>query len=252
MIGRIHATSPLGAMSGTNFSDSARARVRIDVFSDTICPWFWIGKRRLERTLEARPDLDAEMVWHAFQLNPTMPAEGMDRRTYLETKFGGADNARGVYGRVIAEGARESLPFDFGAIPRTPNTLDSHRLVRWSGGQPLGQTPMVEALFDAYFAKGLDIGDVDVLARVAVAAGYDEPGARELLAGDEGRAEVAREDRRARSAGITGVPCFILDGKVAVPGAVEPDVFLRVFEEHGIGTAPMDDPSSHLTSGFHG
>ena len=224
-------------MNSADSSGNERTRVRIDVFSDTICPWCWIGKRRLERTLEARPDLDAEMVWHAFQLNPTMPAEGMGRKAYLEAKFGGAHNAREVYGRVIAEGAREALPFDFGVIPRTPNTLESHRLVRWSAGQPLGQTPMVEALFDAYFAKGRDVGDVEVLAKVAAEAGYDESGARELLAGDEGRADVTREDMRARNAGITGVPCFILDGKVAVPGAVEPDVFLRVFEEHRIGAA---------------
>ena len=212
-----------------------RTPVRIDIFSDTVCPWCWIGKRRLERTLEARPDLDAETVWHAFQLNPEMPAGGMDRKEYLKTKFGGADNARSVYGRVISEGARESLPFDFGAIPRTPNTLDSHRLVRWAAGQPPGQTPMVEALFDAYFARGQDVGDAEVLARVAGAAGYDEPGARAWLASDAGRAEVAREDRQARGAGVTGVPCFILDSRVAIPGAAEPAVFLRVFEEYGIG-----------------
>ena len=227
-------------MNDAGAGGTGRTRVRIDIFSDTICPWCWIGKRRLERTLEARPDLDAEVVWHAFQLNPTMPAEGMDRKAYLEAKFGGADNARATYGRVMAEGARESLPFDFGAIPRTPNTLDSHRLVRWAAGQPPGQTPMVEALFDAYFACGQDVGDAEVLARVAAGAGYDESGARELLAGDEGRAEVTGEDMRARGAGITGVPCFILDGKVAVPGAVEPDVFLRVFEEHGIGVVIAD------------
>ena len=224
-------------MNETDASGDERTRVRIDIFSDTICPWCWIGKRRLERTLEARPDLDAELVWHAFQLNPTMPAAGMDRKAYLEAKFGGADNAHAIYGRIVAEGARESLPFDFGAIPRTPNTLDSHRLVRWASDQPPGQTPMVEALFDAYFARGQDVGDAQVLAQVAVEAGYDESGARGLLAGDEGRAEVTGEDMRARRAGITGVPCFILDGKVAVPGAVEPDVFLRVFEEHGIGAA---------------
>ena len=227
-------------MSEADPSDSTRTRVRIDIFSDTICPWCWIGKRRLERTLDARPDLHAKVVWHAFQLNPTMPAEGMDRKAYLAAKFGGVANARATYGRVIAEGARESLPFDFGAIPRTPNTVDSHRLVRWAAGQPPGQTPMVEALFDAYFARAQNLGDVEVLARVAAAAGYDESGAREMLAGDEGRAEVTREDMSARGAGITGVPCFILDGKVAIPGAVEPDVFMRVFEEHGIGVAGGD------------
>ena len=141
---------------------------------------------------------------------------------------------------MIAEGARESLPFDFGAISRTPNTLDSHRLVRWAGSQPLGQTPMVEALFGAYFARGRDVGDAEVLARIAAEAGYDEAGARAWLAEGAGRAEVAREDVQARNAGITGVPCFVLDGKVAVPGAAEPDVFLRVFEEYGIGVAGAD------------
>lgn len=224
-------------MNASHSSGIESTRVRIDVFSDTICPWCWIGKRRLERTLESRSDLEAEIVWHAFQLNPTMPAEGMDRQAYLRAKFGGADNARAVYGRVVAEGARESLPFDFDAIPRTPNTLDSHRLVRWSASRPLGQMPMVEALFDAYFAKGQDIGDTEVLVRIAAAAGYEASGARELLAGNAGREEVTGEDIRARSAGITGVPCFILDGKVAVPGAAEPEVFQRVFEEYGIGVS---------------
>ena len=231
------------SMKRVGRTGDGRSRVRIDVFSDTICPWCWIGKRRLERTLEARPDLDAETVWHAFQLNPQMPAGGMGRREYLESKFGGADSARAVYGRVIAEGARESLPFDFDAIPRTPNTLDSHRLVRWAAGRAPGQTPMVEALFDAYFARGRDVGDVEVLAQVASAAGFDEEGAREMLASDAGRSEVLREDAQARAAGISGVPCFILDGKVAVPGAAEPEVFLRVFEEHGIGGAQARHPA---------
>ena len=214
---------------------TVRTRVRIDIFSDLVCPWCWIGKRRLERALAARPDLDAETLWHAFQLNPGMPAEGMDRRGYLERKFGGPEEARAVYGRVLAEGARESLPFDFDAIPRIPNTLDSHRLVRWAAGQPAGQPPMVEALFDAYFARGRDVGEARVLVGVAAAAGYDEAGARALLASDAGRTEVAREDEQARRAGITGVPCFILDGKVAIPGAVEAEMFLRAFEEHAIG-----------------
>ena len=219
-------------MDGSDTSGNGGTRVRIDIFSDTICPWCWIGKRRLERSLEACPGIDAETVWHAFQLNPEMPAGGMDRKQYLDTKFGGAEHARAVYSRVVAEGARESLPFDFDAIPRTPSTLDSHRLVRWAADQPPGQTPMVEALFDAYFARGLDVGNVDVLAQVASSAGFDEEDARSMLASGAGRSEVLREDAQARAAGINGVPCFILDGKVAVPGAVEPDVFLRVFERH--------------------
>ena len=130
-----------------------------------------------------------------------MPAGGMGRREYLESKFGGADSARAVYGRVIAEGARESLPFDFDAIPRTPNTLDSHRLVRWAAGERPGQEAMVEALFDAYFAQGCDVGDIEVLVEVASAAGYEGSRARAVLAGDAGRAEVVREDARVRAAG---------------------------------------------------
>ena len=230
-------------MNSIEASRNECARVRIDIFSDTICPWCWIGKRRLERTLEARPSLDAEMVWHAFQLNPGMPAGGMDRTQYLETKFGGAEHARVVYSRVLAEGARESLPFDFDAIPRTPNTLDSHRLVRWAANQALGQTPMVEALFEAYFARGQNVGDVEVLVEVAAAAGFDEEGAREMLASDAGRSEVLRDDTQARAAGLSGVPCFIIDGKVAVPGAVEPPVFLRVFDEHDIGAGQARHPA---------
>ncbi|MBF2758954.1 MAG: DsbA family oxidoreductase [Ectothiorhodospiraceae bacterium AqS1] len=209
--------------------------MRIDIFSDTICPWCWIGKRRLERALRERPDLQVQTVWHAFQLNPQMPLEGMDRRDYLATKFGGEGNARTVYGRVMTQGAKESLPFDFKSIARTPNTVDSHRLVRWASGQPLGQEPMVEALFDAYFAKGQDIGDRDTLVRIASEAGYDGSAALHLLQSEAMRGEVADEDNKARSAGISGVPCFVLDGKVAVPGAVEPEDFLRIFQRYGIG-----------------
>ncbi len=214
---------------------SERHPIRIDIFSDTICPWCWIGKRRLERALEARADLQVETVWHAFQLNPQMPAAGMDRQDYLSTKFGGEDNARSVYGRVMAQGARESLPFDFKAIARTPNTVDSHRLVRWASGQPAGQEAMVEALFEAYFAQARDVGDKDVLVQIASEAGYDGPEARRMLDSDAGRDEVIEEDRQARSAGISGVPCFVLDRKVAVPGAVESEDFLRIFRKYEIG-----------------
>jgi len=210
-------------------------QIRVDVFSDTVCPWCWIGKRRLEKTLAARPDLDARVVWHAFQLNPDMPAAGMDRGEYLQTKFGGAERASAIYARIRDEGAKEGLPFDFDAIPRTPNTVDSHRLVRWASARPGGQDPVVEGLFRAYFAEGADVGDHETLVAVAVRAGIDEAAARAFLSGDAERDAVTEEDFRARSAGISGVPCFIVDGKVAIPGAVESEVFLEVLEKHGIG-----------------
>jgi predicted DsbA family dithiol-disulfide isomerase len=211
--------------------------VRIDVFSDTVCPWCWIGKRRLEKTLAARPDLEARVVWHAFQLNPDMPDGGMDRQHYLASKFGGAERAASIYARIRDEGARESLRFDFDAISRTPNTIDSHRLVRWAATQPPGQDPMVEALFTAYFAEGADVGDHPTLVAAAVTAGFEQGAARDFLAGDAEREAVAQEDWQARNAGISGVPCFIVDGKVAVPGAVEPETFLRILDDYGIGIA---------------
>ena len=214
---------------------SERTPIRVDVFSDTICPWCWIGKRRLEKTLSARPDLDAQVVWHAFQLNPDMPESGMDRREYLDTKFGGAERANAIYAQIREEGAKEDLPFDFDAIPRTPNTVDSHRLVRWAAAQPGGQDPVVEGLFRAYFQHGADVGDHETLVAVAVGAGIDEAAARAFLAGDAEREAVTAEDHRARSAGISGVPCFIVDGKVAIPGAVDSAVFLEVLDKHGIG-----------------
>ena len=214
---------------------STPSRVRIDVFSDTICPWCWIGKRRLEKALASRPDLDARVVWHCFQLNPDMPQGGMDRRDYLESKFGGTRRASSIYARVSEEGAKESLPFAFDRIPRTPNTLDSHRLVHWAATQPPGQEPMVEALFRAYFTEGEDVSDTTTLARVAGKAGYDAAQAATFLAGREAHDAVRAEDRQARGAGITGVPCFIIDGQVAVPGAVEPEAMLEIFDRYGIG-----------------
>jgi predicted DsbA family dithiol-disulfide isomerase len=214
---------------------SELTRIRIDVFSDTICPWCWIGKRRLEKTLAARPDLEATVVWHAFQLNPDMPDGGMDRQAYLASKFGGAERASAIYARIRDEGAKEQLPFDFDAIPRTPNTVDSHRLVRWAATQPAGQDAVVEALFRAYFAEGADVSDPDTLVAVAARAGLDPQAARAFLTSDAEREAVTGEDWHARNAGITGVPCFIVDGRVAVPGAVEPEVFLEVLDKHGLG-----------------
>jgi predicted DsbA family dithiol-disulfide isomerase len=164
-----------------------------------------------------------------------MPDGGMDRQEYLETKFGGAERARSIYDRIRDEGAREALPFDFDAIPRTPNTVDSHRLVRWAATQPVGQDTVVEALFHAYFAEGADVSDRDTLVAVAARAGLDAQATREFLASDAEREAVTGEDWRARNAGITGVPCFIVDGRVAVPGAVEPVVFLEVLDKHGVG-----------------
>ncbi len=203
--------------------------MEIDIFSDTICPWCFIGKRRLERALYDRPQANLTIRWRAFQLNPDMPAEGMERRQYLETKFGGASNAATVYAQVSAAGDSEDIPFAFDKIGRTPNTVDSHRLIRYAGEHGR-QDETVQALFDAYFLRGENIGDHDILVAAAVEAGLDGEAARAfLISGAEAEA-IRDEDAQARQAGINGVPCFIFNGKHALAGAHPPEVLHQLFD----------------------
>lgn len=200
----------------------------IEIYSDVICPWCFIGKRRLERAMAQRPSLDITIDWRAFQLNPWMPAEGMERKAYLEAKFGSRDAAR-VYDGIKRVGEGEGIDFRFDRIPRTPNTLSAHRLIRMAGAQQK-QDAVVEALFQAYFINGRDIGSIDSLAEIAGEAGLDRDEIRRSLA-DEGDLQVVRaEDARARQMGIQGVPCFIVDRSYAVSGAQEPEYFLPVFD----------------------
>ncbi len=203
--------------------------MEIDIFSDTICPWCFIGKRRLERALAERPQPNLTVHWRAFQLNPDMPAGGMDRQHYLDVKFGGAINAKSVYDQVRAAGETEGIDFAFEAMTRTPNTVASHRLIRHAGesGQ---QNPVVQALFDAYFLRGEDIGDLDVLTAAATAGGLDAAAARAFLETDAEAEAVRAEDRAARQAGISGVPCFIFGGRHALAGAHPPEVLHQLFD----------------------
>lgn len=206
----------------------------IDIFSDTICPWCFIGKRRLERALAERPQSDLTIHWRAFQLNPDMPAGGMDRSQYLELKFGGASNAEAIYDQVRAAGETEGIDFAFERMKRTPNTIDSHRLIRHAGqmtqqGQAQ-QDAVVQALFDAYFLRAEDIGDPEVLVAAATEAGLDGEEARAFLAGDAEAEAVRAEDKGARQAGISGVPCFIFNGQHALAGAHLPEVLHQLFD----------------------
>jgi len=203
----------------------------IDVVSDVVCPWCYIGKRRLEAALarlrESEPDLPIQVRWHPFQLNPDLPAEGIDRRQYVETKFGGPERARQVYARVGAAGETVGIPFAFDAIQRQPNTLDAHRLVAWAQSRNEGDPEaLVEALFRAYFLEGRYVGDREELVRLAQAAGYDPADARVFLDSDEMKDAIADADRRARTMGISGVPFFIFGGKTALSGAQEPEALL--------------------------
>jgi len=205
--------------------------MRIDIYSDTICPWCYIGKRRLQRALSARPEIQAEIHWHAYQLNPWMPSAGVPREEYLRAKFGASDAGR-IYANIREVGAGEGLDFRFDLMQRTPNTIRSHRLIAWAADQA-GDAPqdaMVEALFQVYFLEGKDLGDTAVLLAAVERAGLDAGVADAFLATDLYQDTVVNEDATARRMGIQGVPCFIVDGAYAVSGAQEPEYFMPIFD----------------------
>ncbi len=204
--------------------------IKLDILSDPICPWCYIGKANLDRALLDAPDHPFTIEWHPFQLNPEMPAGGMDRRAYLEHKFGGRENAVRVYAR-IAEAAEEAgLAIDFSRIERTPNTLDAHRLIHWAGIEGR-QTAVVSALFAAYFTEGRDIGDAGVLTDIARAAGMDGAMVETLLAGQADAEDIRARDAHTRERGVSGVPTFVVGNRHVVPGAQPPAVWARVIEE---------------------
>ena len=201
----------------------------IDIVSDAVCPWCYVGKRRLEAALAARPELSVEIHWHAFQLNPGMPEEGMDRESYLATKFGSAARATSIYSDIEQAGAAEGIAFAFDSIRRTPNTINAHRLILLAGKHDV-QDAVVELLFRHYFIEGADIGDTAELVAIAAEAGIDPALARDYLNSSEGIEEVTSEDRQMRHIGVTGVPCFIIDKRFAISGAQAPEVFQRIFD----------------------
>jgi len=219
--------------------------MHIDIISDTICPWCFIGKRRLERALQARPELAVQIGWRPFQLNPDMPREGMARSDYLARKFGGSGRADKIYDSIRAAGLEEGIAFEFGRIGRAPNTIASHRLIRWAASAGV-QHEVVEKIFERYFIRGEDIGNAAVLTAVAREAGMDADLVAELLAGDADIELVRSEDNLARELGIGGVPCFIIDRKYAISGAQDPAVFLQVFDfaqRDAATTEPQAEPA---------
>ncbi len=205
------------------------AAMRIDIVADVICPWCFIGKRRLEAALAQRPNIVAEITWRPFQLNPDMPAEGMPRDAYLAAKFGGQAHAKRINQAVVDTGAGVGIPFAFDKIERTPSTLAAHRLIRFAQRQGLGNG-LVERVFGAYFIEGRDIGNRDTLAAIAGESGLDAAAVREFLAGSGDRAEVMADDAGARRLGINAVPCFVFAGQYAISGAQEPAFFFPVFD----------------------
>jgi predicted DsbA family dithiol-disulfide isomerase len=199
----------------------------VDVWSDTVCPWCWLGKRRFEAALRERPDLDVVVRWHPFELNAAMPAEGADRREYLQAKFGDPERFRDAQQRLLDLGRAAGIDYRFEAQARMPNTRASHALARLAGDR---QGEVVDALFAAYFNAGRDVGDLDVLAAIASEAGLDGPAVRARLAAREGYDAIERDEREAQRMGVTGVPFFVFAGKWAVSGAQETEAFVRALD----------------------
>jgi predicted DsbA family dithiol-disulfide isomerase len=208
---------------------SSHQPVRIDVISDVVCPWCFIGKRRLEKALALNPDIPVDVHWRPYFLNDWIPREGISREQYLTTKFGSVDRYKGIAQRVSAAAAAEGLTYAMDKISRQPNTLDAHRLIRWAGG--IGKAAeMKQRLMDLYFTEGADLTNHAVLVQAAADVGLDPEDVRAALESDQDVADVEREAVSAKEAGIEGVPCFILDGKFAISGAQAPEYLAEAIE----------------------
>jgi predicted DsbA family dithiol-disulfide isomerase len=209
---------------------SDRRPIRIDVVSDIVCPWCFIGKRRLEKALALASDVPVEVHYRPYYLNEWIPAEGMSRDEYLTTKFGSPERYKGIAQRVQAAAAAEGLVYAVNSISRQPNTRDAHRLIRWAEG--IGKAPdMKQRLMDLYFTEGADLSNEAVLVQAAADVGLDPEDVRAALDSDKDIAEIEQEVNAAKEAGIQGVPCFILDGKYAISGAQEPEALAQAIQQ---------------------
>jgi predicted DsbA family dithiol-disulfide isomerase len=194
----------------------------IDMVSDVVCPWCYIGKRRLDKAIALRPDIPVEVRFRPYFLNPWVPREGMSREEYLVTKFGSSDRYRAIAQRVAAAAAAEGLTYSLDKIVRQPNTLDCHRLILWAG-ESGNAAVMKQRLMQLYFAEGGDLSDRAVLVKAAAGCGLDAELVRSRLAGEQDIERTEAEANSAKEAGIDGVPCFILGGSIAVQGAQAPE-----------------------------
>ncbi len=204
----------------------------IDIVSDVMCPWCYIGQKRLEKALDQVPEIDVDVRWRPFQLDPTLPPEGKDRRQYLSDKFGGDERAKTIYQAVKDAGNAEGIAFDFDAIEVAPNTLDAHRLIRWAASAGEGvQNNLARRLFQLYFEEGADIGRHSVLVEAAREVGMDAAVVEGLLATDSDREAVQSEIATANRMGVSGVPCFLIEGKYAVMGAQDAGILANALRQ---------------------
>jgi predicted DsbA family dithiol-disulfide isomerase len=216
--------------------------IHVDIISDTVCPWCYIGKRRLEAAMARRPGMDFQLGWRPYQLNPELPPGGLPRERHIALKFGGAGRGEQIQQTIKEAGLDEGLAFRFDLIERQPRTFDSHRLIHWAASADC-QGDVVESLFEHYFMAGRDIGDRAVLVEIAGACGMDRALVEELFEKDADRDLVMAEEAVARRMGISGVPCFIVDRKFAVSGAQDPSVIVQVFD------LALNDQRQSVTTG---
>lgn len=211
---------------------TASPSVTVDVVSDVVCPWCFIGLKRLEKATAAAGDVEVYVNWRPFQLDPTIPAGGLDRRDYMLGKFGSEDRIREIHARIEPLGAAEGIAFDFDAVKVSPNTLDAHRLIRWAGanGEEV-QGGLVRRLFSLYFEQGQNIGDHEVLIAAAREAGMDAAVVETLLPTDADAEAVRNEIATASQMGVTGVPCFLLERRYAVMGAQDAETLSNAIRQ---------------------
>tara|TARA_Y100001935_G_scaffold72108_1_gene60211 strand:+ start:104 stop:739 length:636 start_codon:yes stop_codon:yes gene_type:complete len=204
--------------------------IELDIFSDTVCPWCYIGKKRLETTLKKYTNLEIKQTWRPFQLNPGMPPDGMDRQEYLISKFGSADAAKTVYENIYEEGIKEGINFNFDLIDLTPNSFNSHRLLALAYKQNI-QESVLNSLFESYFINGKDIGDPNILLEIAVKHKIDAEEFKNYLSDQENIEPLANEEIQARKMGINSVPTFIINKQIVISGAQTSENFELIFEK---------------------
>lgn len=224
-------------------ADNDNRVLTVDVVSDVMCPWCFIGKRRLEAAIGERPEIAFDIRWRPFQLDATIPEDGMDRQTYLSKKFGGPARAAEIYENIRFAGETAGIEFAFDRIGKSPNTLNAHRLIRWSAAADV-QNAIVEDLFTAFFLEGEDIGDIDTLVEIGARHGLDPELLRNLFEEGADRDLIEREIALAHKMGVEGVPCFILNDRFIVMGAQSSDVLAQAFD-HAVaeGAAPETEVS---------
>lgn len=219
---------------------TAPSPLPIDIVSDVVCPWCYVGKRFLEKAIALKPEIPVELRFRPYFLNPWVPREGMSREDYLIAKFGSVERYNANNQRVADAAAKAGLVYERDKIKRQPNTMDCHRLIRWAG-EAGAAAQMKQRLMELYFAEGGDLTDREVLVRAAADCGLDADDIRARLASEQDAAQVAAEAEQAKEAGIDGVPCFIIGGLIAVSGAQPPEYLAQAMEramtEHSMRVA---------------